>query len=133
MRLPGSGRALKKNHRVGAEFVDYLAARATRRAGDAVIVSDGDGGDFDLGSEGGDGGENGGALGAVGHAVGSVLDVASGEDFSAGEQNCGAYVKIGVRGVSVFHDFCSGTLELFSGGGGNGFLSHDSLIWDAPL
>ena len=122
MRLLRAFCALKKYGRVGSELVDDLPACAAGRTGDVLIIGDSDRMDFNLGSELRDRGEDCRAFGAVGHAVGSVLDVAAGKYLSVGQQDGRAHMKIRVGCVGVFHDFGGGLVELFAKGGANRLL-----------
>ena len=97
----------------GAELVDDLAACAAGGAGDALVVDDGDGANFDFGAEFCHGGEDCSALGAVGEAVGGVLNVAASEEFALGRQEGGADAEVGIGGVGVLHDFTGGAEEAF--------------------
>ena len=124
MRLLGAVCALEKDGGVGAEFVNDLAACPARRAGDAVIVGNGDRLNFDLGSELRDRGKDCSALGAVGHAIGSVFHVASGKYFAVREQDGGAHVKVRVGSVRVLHHLGRSALQSLLCGGRNVFLAH---------
>jgi len=126
--LFGSLGTLEKNGRVWAEFVNHLAAGATRRAGHPLIVRDGDGANLHSRAELRNRRENGGSLGAIGHAVGSVLHVTSHKDVAAGGQDRRANPKPGIRRVGVLHDFLRSLQEFFSHIRGQRLLGHRSEV-----
>lgn len=93
MSLLRPGVSLKKDRRVGTEFVYDLAAGAAGRAGHALVVGHNDGADIDLGSKLRNRRKNCRAFGAVGHAVRSILDIAPRENFAIREEDGGAHAK----------------------------------------
>ena len=111
MGLLGSASPLKENSGIRAEFVDHLPARAAWRAGDSVVVGNGNGANLNLRAELSDCGKNCGPFGAVSHAVRCVLDIAAGKDLAVAEQNGGTDMKIRIRCVRILHRFTGGSLQ----------------------
>jgi hypothetical protein len=105
--LPASG-AAKDDARFAAEFVNYLATRATGRTRSVLAVYDGDCLNFHLRTEVGDGREDRGTFRTICDAVGSVFDIATGKKSAGcGQEGC-ADVKFRIRRVRVFHGRASG-------------------------
>src|SRR5208282_6778490 len=99
VRLLRPVRALKKYCRVGSELEDHLPAGSAGRAGNAVIIGDGYGSNFNLRPEFCHGGKDRGPLRAITHAIGSIFDVTAGEHFSIREQDRRTDVKVRVGRV----------------------------------
>ena len=111
MRLRVSLGALEEYDCIWTKLVDHLAACSTGRAGNAVIVDDGNRCDFELGTEFGHGCEDGGALGAVGHAVRGVLDVATRKDLPGFREYGGTYPEIRIGRIRFLHGRAGGSQE----------------------
>lgn len=126
MRLLGAVGALEKDGRVWPELIDHLAARSAGRAGDAVIVGNGHGLNLNLGAELRNRSENCGPLGAVGHAVGRVLYIATGEHFAIRQQDRRTHVKVRIRSMRVLHHLSRGLLQFFPYIDGDCFLWHEN-------
>jgi len=109
--LFGTFRPLKENGCVRAEFVNYLTTCATGRTGDTVIVDDRDGADLDFRPKLCDRRKYCGALGAIRHPVGSVLHVATGENFPIREKHRGSHAKFRVGRIRVPHNFLGGSQQ----------------------
>lgn len=86
---------------VGTELSECLAAGTAGHGGGVVEVGDGDGAKADGRAVLGDGAGDGRLLGAAGEAVGGVLNVAAGDDGTAGEQQRGADAEVTVGRVRV--------------------------------
>ena len=87
--------------RVVTEFGEGLAAGSAGHGHGSVEVGDGNGAEADGGAVLGDGSRNGSLLGTRGEAIGTVFDVAAGDDGSAFEENGGTDAEVRVGGVGM--------------------------------
>ena len=104
MSLPRPVGTLEEDDCVGAEFVNDLTARAAWRTGYSLVIDHGDCADLNLWTELRDGRKNRRTLGTVGHAVGSVFHIATGENLSVREENGGPDPEMRIRRMRVLHD-----------------------------
>ena len=70
-----------------------------------MIVGHRDSADLDLWTKPRDGGENRGALRAIGHSVGGILNIATGEYFAIGQKHSRPDPKLRIGSVRVLHNF----------------------------
>jgi hypothetical protein len=109
---------VKDEDGVVAELGEGLAAGAAGHGSGVVEISYGNGTEANGGAVLGDGAGDGALFGAGGEAVGSVFDVAAGDDATVFEQQRCAYAEAGVRRVRVGGGLVGEVAEVVAFGGG---------------
>src|ERR1700719_1328036 len=112
VRLLGAVCTLKEHGCVWPELVNHLATRATWGTGDSMIIGHRDRSDFDFWPQFGYRSEDRCALRAIGHTVGRVLHIATGENSAVCEQDRGPDPEFGIRSMCIFHHSHCGPVQL---------------------
>jgi len=112
VRLLRAVGALKEYGCVRAELVNHLPAGTAGGARDSMIVRQRNSSDFDFWSEFGYGGEDCGALRAVGHPVGGVLHIATGEHSTVRQEDRCTNPEFGIWSMCILHHSRCGLLQL---------------------
>lgn len=121
---------------VSAEFKDYLAAGATRRARHIIGGDNGDGAKGKAGSFGLlYSGKNGGALSAIGQAIGGIFHIAAGEYLALIRQHSSTDAKVGVARIRPLQGVASGREKFIPFGrrnrlGRHGITLHEFMPWN---
>lgn len=112
MRLLRPVRALKEDGGVGAEFINHLATGSAGSAGDTVRIRYRDSHDFQPRARPSHGGKDCGTFRTIGHAVGGILDIATGEQFPVAGEDGGSDPELGIRRVCILRSQLGGTNQL---------------------